>query len=139
MQAQVDQGRGEQRDDQRQRQDPVGEGDHLIRHRRLVHDQLDQHGRVRRRGADDTQDRARLSAERQEGVADQAEEADLAQVIGLGDFEGRAAAQHQLAAAAPGQRHALGPDVSQELNSQVVAEHLVGRGVEGQDRQMGSG
>ena len=137
MQAEVDQGRRDQRDEKGEREDALGEGDHLVLHRRLVHDQLDQDGRVLGRGPHHPQDPPPLGAERQEGVADQAEEADIAKVDGLRNLEGRATAEHQLAAAAPGQRHALGPDMGQQLDPQVVTEHLVRRGVERQHRQMG--
>ena len=139
VQAQIDEGRGEERNDQRQRQDALRIAEHLAPQRRLLQDHLDQGLAILGRYADDPQDAAAVVHERHEGIADQAEEAGLAQVIAGVDRARGGHHQHQLAGARPGQADRIGAHVVEQLALQVLADHLVRRRLQRQDRQVRGG
>jgi hypothetical protein len=126
MQAEVDQGRREQRDDQGERQDTLGKGQHLVAQRCLVQHHLDPQAVVLGRSPQHTDDPHGFAPQYGEGVPDQAEEADLAKVEGRIDVVRRHVHQHELAGARLGQRHGEGLDVGQQLHGQLRAHHVIG-------------
>ena len=97
MKAEIDQGRGNEGDEERESENPVREGDHGLPQGRLVEHEVDQGFGIPGRGADDPQDPPGRRQQGAEGVANQHDEAGLAQVVSGVDVLGRHVHQHELA------------------------------------------
>jgi hypothetical protein len=136
MQRDVDQRRRDQRDRERQRQDPFAEGEHRLAQRRLVDHHLDARGRLVRRLADHPDLPVARPGQAGEGIGDQLQRPRPAQVEAGVDLARGALHQHQLARVRPAQRDRLRADVPQQLALQLLGDHLVGRRLQGEHRQM---
>ena len=138
LQAEIDEGGGDQGDDDGKGQDALGIIDEGGAHRGLVDHHLDHRLGILGRGAHHPDDAIVALPESLEGIADQAEEMPMAEIVGGIDL-GHAGLRphHQLHPVRPLQRHHIGPGMLHQLGLQGIADHVIGRGEQGQDGDMG--
>jgi hypothetical protein len=133
LQAQIDEGGGDQRDDDREREDAVGIVDESHAHGRLVDDDLDDRLRMARRWRDDAQHPVAALEQSVEGIPNQHEEVAFAQVEAGVDGRRHVTAEHELHTVGPPHGDDVGAGLVEQFALELVAHHVVGRGHERED------